>query len=118
LRLLLDEHISPVVAEQLRDRGHDVVAAIEVGLAGIDDSRVLSRAIADRRAVVTNNIKDFRPLHVAYLTTGVAHYGIVLVPTARYELSRKRLGGLITALDELLAGMAAEDTLCDRELFL
>jgi predicted nuclease of predicted toxin-antitoxin system len=118
LRLLLDEHISPVIAEQLRGRGHDVVAATEAGLAGVVDPQVLSRAAADRRVVVTNNIQDFRPLHAMYLTTGTVHYGIVLVPTGKYSLKRDSLGALVIALDRLLTRLPAEDALCDTEHFL
>jgi hypothetical protein len=118
LRLLLDEHFSLAVAEQLRERGHDVVGVYEVGLGGLDDRQVLSWAAVQRRAVVTNNIKDFRPLHASYLTTGTAHYGIVLVPTPRYSLRRDQLGALITALDQLLVRSPGDDAFCDREHFL
>jgi predicted nuclease of predicted toxin-antitoxin system len=118
VRLLLDEHISPAVAEQLRGRGHDVVAAAEVGLAGVVDPQVLSWAAAERRLVVTNNIQDFRPLHAMYLTTGATHHGILLVPTGKYSLKRASLGALVTALDRLLTRCPAIDALCDVERFL
>ena len=118
MRLLLDEQSSPVVADQLRARGHDVMAVVEVGLAGLDDPRVLAWAVTDRRAVVTNNIKDFRPLHSTYLTMGTAHYGIVLVRTPKYSLRRDGLGPVIAALHQLLARLPADDALCDREYFL
>lgn len=118
MRLLLDEHISPVVAEQLRGRGHDVVAAVDVGLAGVVDPQVLAWATADRRVVVTNNIQDFRPLHSMYLGTGATHHGILLVPTGKYSLKRESLGALVTALDRLLTRCPADDALCDTERFL
>ena len=118
MRLLLDEHFSPVVGAQLRSRGHDVVAAAEVGLAGVDDAQVLSWAARDRRAVVTNNIQDFRPLHAAFLTMSAVHHGIVLVPTGKYSLRRDQLGPLITALDELLVREPSDDALCNTEQFL
>jgi predicted nuclease of predicted toxin-antitoxin system len=118
LRLLLDEHLSPAIAAQLRGRGHDVVSAAEAGLAGIDDPQVLSSAALDRRAVVTNNIQDFRPLHAAHLTMSTIHYGIVLVPTGKYSLRRDQLGQLVTALDQLLARLTTDDALRDTEYFL
>jgi hypothetical protein len=118
LRLLLDEHLSPVIAEQLNRRGHDVVTAADAGLVGLGDAHVLSAAAGDRRAVVTNNIRDFRPLHAAYLTMSTIHHGIVLVPTSRYSLARDQLGPLITALDHLLVQLPTEDALRDTEYFL
>lgn len=118
MRLLLDEHLSPAIAEQLNRRQHDVVTAADAGSTGIDDGQVLAAAARDRRAVVTNNIRDFRPLHAAYLTMSTVHYGIVLVPTNRYSLARDRLGPLIAALDSLLARMPGEDALCNTEYFL
>ena len=118
MRLLLDEHISPIVAEQLRSRGHDAVAALEVSLTGVDDPGVLAWAASARRAVVTSNIQDFRPLHAASLTRGAAHHGIILVPTSRYSLRRDRLGTIVAALDQLLTRLPEDSALCDREHFL
>ena len=118
MRLLLDEHLSPAIAEQLNRRGHDVVTAADAGLAGLDDAQVLSVAARDQRAVVTNNIRDFRLLHAAYLTMSTIHYGIVLVPTSKYSLARDELGPLITALDNLLAQFPTEAALRDTEYFL
>lgn len=118
MRLLLDEQLSPVIAEQLKALGHDVVSAAEAGLAGVTDTEVLASAARDRRAVVTNNIRDFRPLHADCLKMGTAHHGIVLVPTGKYRLRRDNFGLLITALDELLVQFPTEDALRDIEHFL
>jgi hypothetical protein len=118
LRLLLDEHLSPAIAHQLRGRGRDVVTAADVGFAGRDDAQLLSAAAGDRRAVVTCNIRDYRLLHAAYLTMSTFHYGIVLVPTSRYGLARDELGPLISALDQLLENFPADDALRDTEYLL
>ncbi len=118
MKLLLDEQLSPTIAEQLRTRGHDVVSATEANLTGVADERILSAAVRDRRAVVTNNIKDFRPMHADYLKTDTRHYGIVFVPTGKYGLRRDQLGSLITALDQLLVQLPANEALQDREHFL
>lgn len=117
MRLLTDEHLSPIVAAELRDRGHDVVTAVEAAVNGVDDAGVLAWAVEHRRAVVTANIQDFRPLHATYLTTGRLHYGIVLVPTRRYSLRRARLGPLIETLDRLLRANPGDDALRDSERF-
>lgn len=117
MRLLLDEQLSPAAAEQLRRRGHDVIAVADIELSGVADEVVLAHAIEDRRAIVTNDIRDLRLLHARYLTLGTAHYGIVLVPTS-YRLRRRAAGSLVKALDELLTRLPAEDALRDTEYFL
>ncbi len=91
---------------------------MEAGLAGLDDVRVLSAAARDRRAVVTNNINDFRPLHAMYLTMSAVHCGIVLVPTGKYRPHRHQLGPLVAALEQLLVQLPADDALRDTEYFL
>ena len=118
MKLLLDEHLSGVVAEQLRRRGHDVVAVAHVELQGSSDEAILARAIEDGRAPVTNNIRDFRPLHARYLTTGVMHYGIVLVPASAYSFKRSGVGALVQGLDQLLTSSPSDDALRDTERFL
>ena len=63
MRLLLDEHYSPEIARQLRTRGHDVVAVAErADLVGLGDDELLGRMARERRASMTNNVKDFLPL--------------------------------------------------------
>jgi Domain of unknown function (DUF5615) len=118
LKLLLDEQISAAVAEQLRRRGHDVVAVTEIELHGSDDETVLARAIDDGRALVTNNIRDFRLIHARHLTQDVAHHGIVFVPSSAYTLRRTGIGALVKALDELLVALPKDDALRDQECFL
>lgn len=118
MRLLLDEQISPRVAEELRKRGQDVVAVSETELRGVADDDVLRWAVADRRAVVTNDMRDFRLLHARHLTMATSHYGIVLVSGQRRSLRRAGIRGLVQALDRLLAELPGEDALTDREIFI
>jgi predicted nuclease of predicted toxin-antitoxin system len=56
VKLLLDEMLSPGIAEQLRERGHDVQAIAASEHAELDDPEVLDIARSQRRAVVTNNV--------------------------------------------------------------
>jgi predicted nuclease of predicted toxin-antitoxin system len=63
VKALLDEQLSPEIAMLLRQAGYDVVAVTERDdLAGRSDPIVLEIATNEGRAVITNNIKDFRPL--------------------------------------------------------
>ena len=56
VKLLLDVHHSPRVAERVRAGGRDVIAAADVPeLAVMSDEELLRSATADGRAVVTEN---------------------------------------------------------------
>jgi hypothetical protein len=63
LRLLLDELYAPAIAVALRARGHDVVSAHEAEptLLAAPDEEVLAAGAAAARALVTENVRDFRP---------------------------------------------------------
>ncbi|MFC1859861.1 DUF5615 family PIN-like protein [Thermodesulfobacteriota bacterium] len=53
LRLYLDQMLRLDVAQALRDEGHDVVRASEVGQARADDQQILQKAINENRILVT-----------------------------------------------------------------
>jgi predicted nuclease of predicted toxin-antitoxin system len=117
LRLLLDEMYAPAVAVELRARGHDVLSVHEAdpALVGAADSEVLSAAVSAERVLVTENVRDFRPLEIAILegaitTTGSSTPATVSSLAAR----RERPGDLVRALDTL---MRASPTLRDRSVF-
>jgi predicted nuclease of predicted toxin-antitoxin system len=112
LRLLLDEHYSPAIAEQLRKRGYDVVAAADSAeLKHKEDPELLRWAARQRRAVVSENARDFAELHKLSLTHREAHYGIVLTNARRFPRNRAGIGRLVRALDNLLLKSPAEDAL-------
>ena len=57
---------SGAIAEQLRAKGHDVIAVVaDPALVGLSDDQILAHATDTRRALVTANIKDFMPLDAA-----------------------------------------------------
>lgn len=61
--LVLDEMHAPAVAQALRKLGHDVVAvAEEPDLRAMTDPELFRWATERGRRVVTENVKDFRPL--------------------------------------------------------
>ena len=54
MKALLDEQLSPRIAELLRDRRHDVQAVVDrPDLAGRSDRVILEIAAAEDRAVIT-----------------------------------------------------------------
>ena len=78
MRLLLDEMLSPAIARELRGRGHDVLAVADhPGGAALSDPEVMTLARTERRAVVTTNLRDYRPLHADAITPGgPGHFGM------------------------------------------
>ena len=52
-RLYLDQMLRHEVAQALRDAGHDVLRATEVGQARADDHQILQKAISENRVLVT-----------------------------------------------------------------
>lgn len=102
MRALLDEQLSPQIATLLRDRGHDVVAVAErEDLIGSSDRTILEVAAAERRAVITNNIKDFRPLAAERLAREQAHGGLILLPSKRTR-TRALVERLADAIEAVL----------------
>lgn len=105
MRLLLDEMHAPVVAEELRNRGHDVVAIAAAGeLRGIADEEVFARAAAEGRATVTENVADFLPIAHHWVAEGRTHHGLVLTSPERFVRSNAAYpGDLVVALDAFLS---------------
>ena len=102
MRLLLDEQLSPEIARQLRERGHDVVAVGERSdLRGRPDRVHFASLPDEQRAIVTRDLGDFRPLLAEALRRGSSNYGLVCVP-ARFPLNHDGIGRLVAALDALL----------------
>jgi predicted nuclease of predicted toxin-antitoxin system len=102
VKALLDEQLSPRIAERLRHSGHDVQAVVDRrDLAGQRDRAILDIAVAGERAVITNNVKDFRPLAAERLARGETHAGLILLPSTRIR-TRGAAEMLADAIDRIL----------------
>jgi len=118
VKLLLDEQLSPSIARALRRRGHDVVAIKErPEWIQLSDDEVLALAIGERRAVVTNNLRDYRPRAAALVAAGSGHFGLIYVP-ADYRRTRRDTGRIVKALEKILAAEPGESGLTNREAWL
>lgn len=53
MRFLIDNALSPVVAADLRDAGHDAIHVRDIGMAAADDLSIFSRAATEDRIVVS-----------------------------------------------------------------
>lgn len=94
---------SDAIAQQLRAKGHDVIAAVaHPALASLPDDQILTHAAATGRALVTANIKDFMPLDSQYRAAGQAHAGLILVSTKTFPEDRSYTSAVTSALAALL----------------
>jgi predicted nuclease of predicted toxin-antitoxin system len=114
VRLLLDEHINPEVARQLRRRGADAITLSEARMRGAGDEQVLAFASTEERVLVTYNIGDFRQLQIEWHRLARRHAGIVFV--SEKSVPQRDPGGLVKALRRLLQQYPGG--LADQALFL
>jgi hypothetical protein len=102
VKVLLDEQLSVEIARELRRRGHDVEAVTErADLVRASDERLLEAAAQEDRAVVTNNLRHFRPIAHQCLAQGKQHAGLILLPSRRAR-SRDATGRLADAIEAVM----------------
>lgn len=119
MRLLLDEHYSPILAQQLRAAGHDVVSVQERDdLRSLSDRELLIRAAFERRAFMTEDVGDFVPLVREAAAVGDRHFGLVLTPSRSLPRGKEGIGVVIRRLGDFLAEHPADDALADQVAWL
>jgi hypothetical protein len=101
LKLLLDEHISPDVADGLRRRNRSLVvygmAEWEGGdFLGKDDVACLLKAAKQRLTLVTYDRRTIPPLLKIWAEEERRHGGVIFVDEK--TISRADIGGLVRAL--------------------
>ena len=102
-RLLLDEMHAPVIAKALRERGHDVVAVADRSdLRAMSDQDILAWAVAEKRCLVTENVKDFRRLLLRTEESRQPGLSLLFTSSRAFPRSRRDPGPLIRALDAWL----------------
>ncbi len=107
MRLLLDEMYTPRIAEQLRARGHDAASIHDPDyrmLEGEPDAEVWAAAIADDRALVSENVQDFRRIEANALAPAEPVAPLIFTTDRQFPRGDPAtLGRLVSALDALLA---------------
>ena len=119
VRLLLDEMLSPAIARELCARGHDAQAvAGHPEWEALSDPQVMTLARTERRVIVTNNVRDYRPLHVEAVTPGgQGHFGMIFM-SGNYRRSKKDIGRITADLEAKLTQYPGEKDLADAEEWL
>jgi predicted nuclease of predicted toxin-antitoxin system len=109
LKLLLDEMYPYSIAEQLRGRGHDVVAVGErPNLRGAPDRDVFRVAQAEGRTLVTDDV-GFLSIDSEHRARGETHHGLILTSNRRFPRGRPRtVGHLVSALNRFLSDQATQ----------
>jgi len=120
LKLLLDEHISPDVAEGLRRRNralviHWMAGWEDGGFFGKDDSACLLEASEQGLTLVTYDRRTIPPLLKIWAEEGRRHGGVIFVDEK--TISPADIGGLVRALIKLSKETAKWDW-TDRVYFL
>ena len=103
-RLLLDEMLSGTIAVQLRTRGLDVTAVVEVvTLVSTPDEELLAYATENRSVLVTANIGDFAAIANDWRAGGRAHHGLIYIANRTFPQNRSFIGSITDALAALYA---------------
>jgi hypothetical protein len=119
VKLLLDEMLTPEIARELRARGHDVEAvAGHPDWEGLSGSQIMVIARTEHRAIATNNLRDYRPLHSEAITPGGhGHFGMIFIPS-NYRRTKADTGRIIAALEAKLVEHPGEADLANGEAWL
>ena len=91
--------LSPAVAAELRAFGHGVIAVADrPDLRSKSDEEVFAWANTEKRWLLTENVKDFRPIMLRALQAGPPGCGLLFTSSRAFPRSRKNPGPLIRAL--------------------
>jgi hypothetical protein len=119
VKLLLDEHYSPTIAEELRKAGHDVVSVLERDdLRGLQDRELWGHASVDRRALMTENVADFAPLVHEAAAQGDRHWGVVFTSPRSMPRGVGTIGLYVDVLDAFLREHPGGEALLDQVAWL
>ena len=75
MRFLIDQDVYHVTVCWLKDQGHNVVTAVELGLASSSDEELLKKAVETERIMVTRD-KDFGAL---VFLNNIRETGVILL---------------------------------------
>jgi len=108
-KLFMDIHVPQAVTNQLRRRGVDVLTANEDGATLLDDERLLHRATALQRVMVTQDIR-FSVRATAWQAEGKPFAGLAFA----HQLSIT-IGQFVRDL-EIIAKVSLDGE-CDNQIF-
>jgi predicted nuclease of predicted toxin-antitoxin system len=113
LKLLLDEMYSARLAEALRAAGVGARAVVELGLAGSSDPEIFAAAVADARALLTENVADFARISAEHVSAGQHHPGVLIALSSRFSRRPAGIESMVIAVRDI-----ADQQLNDRLVYL
>lgn len=114
MKLALDHHFPGPIAPGLRDRGHDVMAAIEVEWHEFEDPVLFEHCVEHGRALLTNNVRDFVPIIGEWGAEGRSHAGLILTNDSSWPRTLENASRFIDALDAVMSRYPNGDSFADR----
>jgi len=78
VKFYLDEDVKPLLADMLRNRGVECLAAREADTLGRSDPEQLTFAASHNRTIITFNIVDYLRLAVTWAAENREHAGIIV----------------------------------------
>jgi len=98
LRLLLDEHISPTIARELRVKRPrmEVLSLKQWGYLGESDEVILGNAFEEGLTLVTYDLRTIAPLLKSWSEVGRTHGGVIFIDWK--TIAPDNFGALVRAL--------------------
>lgn len=120
MKLLIDEMFPPSIAAQLRARQHDAAGvAADPRLAGLTDEEVFTSAQAEERAIVTENVPDFRRVARDWEAGGRLHHGLIYTTNRKFPRHHPgTFGRVVAVLAALEEATPADQPPSNREIWL
>ncbi len=118
MRLALDHHYPPAIAAGLRQRGHNVVTAAQRSWETATDAELLVHCAGEKRALLTNNVRDFVVIAESWSVEGQSHSGMIFTSDSSMPRISSMIGRYIDALDSLMKHNRSDDALADLILWL
>ncbi len=100
IHVYLNENLSWRISRALRGYGYDVISSHESDMDTESDEEQFEFAVSQRRAIVTNNFRDFAALHQQYMDEQKSHYGIVFTTKCPLSTMIRRLRNFLEAISQ------------------
>jgi hypothetical protein len=101
-QILLDEHVGRIFERLLRERGYDVIQAKDQFGEHTSDAELVKWCGNSGTVLVSNNAKDFEPLHTEYDHAGILLYYDQNLPDTDPE-------GLARTVDEVFSQYGTDE---------